>query len=604
MSADSKKIIRITGRVVDRQTRRTRRTLSGLRVEAWDKELVVTSPIANALTDQRGTFILEFPRRDLNNLFADRQALLFFKVFANDELVASTEDSIFWDRDAPDSQIVIEVHRDSVQPPVEGRTAQPFTIQGQIHFADGNLFKEGVVRAFITILGQENLLGDAPLDANGQYELTYMLNASQTSQLANARVVVRVFDTQGKQVGESPAFIPDSVVTVDVVVPNPPPPPEDPFYVRGQVTLDSDKPYRNGLVRIYGIAANHQRLLGETRTDDDGKYFIWYLPGEFKVNLDPNARVVVRVFDDQERLLRSSPLFYASPEEVADFFKIAAPPDGTEIVFSIAGRVTSRQRSPRRISGLRVQAWHKDQDGFLEKLVGSAETDAQGHFLITATKDYFSRFSIPATPDLFFKVYLRDRLIKSTEETLLRAVASGREDIVIELDFPTGPELDESALADALRVRLIGRPASGARPNPDQAAAINKVIWVEDGDEVLVHLDSMRTRILDRLLLVSLDLETDQTGRAPLGLAFALGSSDDQAGLVAVTDDLPHGNPLLAARWGRALQAAVWASLLGLAGDHAGEQNLAPLGISAVQGTLRLHAGAPLQAAPQRRVEP
>jgi hypothetical protein len=91
------------------------------------------------------------------------------------------------------------------------------------------------------------------------------------------------------------------------------------------------------------------------------------------------------------------------------------------------------------------------------------------------------------------------------------------------------------------------------------AAAQKAVIWVDRGDEVLVHLDSVRVKIADRLLLMSVDLETDQTGRTPLIAAFALGDDKDPAGLVAVTDDLPRGNGVLASRWGKILQEALWA---------------------------------------------
>jgi hypothetical protein len=121
------------------------------------------------------------------------------------------------------------------------------------------------------------------------------------------------------------------------------------------------------------------------------------------------------------------------------------------------------------------------------------------------------------------------------------------------------------------------------------------VIWVENGDEVLVHLDSMRVRVLDGIVLVSVDLETDQTGRTPLVVSFAVGKANDPAGLVAVTDEFPRGNGLLASRWGRALQAAAWASLLGVANDHATERASAPLGIAATQGRISLTAGAALK---------
>jgi hypothetical protein len=39
---------------------------------------------------------------------------------------------------------------------------------------------------------------------------------------------------------------------------------------------------------------------------------------------------------------------------------------------------------------------------------------------------------------------------------------------------------------------------------------------VDAADEVLVHLDSIQVRFLDRMIVVSVDLETDQTSRAPL----------------------------------------------------------------------------------------
>lgn len=152
-------------------------------------------------------------------------------------------------------------------------------------------------------------------------------------------------------------------------------------------------------------------------------------------------------------------------------------------------------------------------------------------------------------------------------------------------------EFDEPQLAAALGMRLAGTSADGSLQQGETATS---VVWVDGGDEVLVHLDSTQVRLLDRTLLVSVDLESDQTGRTPLVVAFALGDPNDPAGLVAVTDDLPRGHPLLAARWGHALQDAVWASLLGLAQDHADERAAAPRGLGLSPGRLRFKAGPPL----------
>src|SRR5262245_10254939 len=168
-------------------------------------------------------------------------------------------------------------------------------------------------------------------------------------------------------------------------------------------------------------------------------------------------------------------------------------------------------------------------------------------------------------------------------------------EICYPLKYP--PRYDETSLGVELSTRIAGRPADGSPLIPGATRAA-KVIWVDAGDEVLVHLDSLRVAVRNRLVAVSIDLESDQTGRTPLVCTFALGDSTDPAGLFAVTNELPRGNGLLAARWGAAVQAAVWNSLLGLVKDHAGERNLAPLGLIAVDGALSLRAGDPILAPP------
>jgi hypothetical protein len=157
-------------------------------------------------------------------------------------------------------------------------------------------------------------------------------------------------------------------------------------------------------------------------------------------------------------------------------------------------------------------------------------------------------------------------------------------------------QLGESDLTTQISVRLIGTTANGV-PLPATSAATpppTKVIWVDHGNEVLVHLDSTAVRILDRMVLVSVDLETDQTGRTPLVCSFALSGTGELGGLVATTDELPRGLGSLASAWGQQLQSAVWSSLMGLANDHAAERTLTPRGLSAAAGTLSLQAGAAL----------
>jgi hypothetical protein len=156
--------------------------------------------------------------------------------------------------------------------------------------------------------------------------------------------------------------------------------------------------------------------------------------------------------------------------------------------------------------------------------------------------------------------------------------------------------VDAKTLAAELALRLPGRPSDGSRAAVSLASGRqSQVVWVDAGDEVLVHLDSVAVQMTARGVLVSVDLETDQTGRTPLIVSLALSNGKDAAGLVAVTDELPRGNGLLAARWGAHLQAAVWAGILGLAQDFAAQHAGVPRALTIANGVLNLQAGPPLQ---------
>lgn len=152
--------------------------------------------------------------------------------------------------------------------------------------------------------------------------------------------------------------------------------------------------------------------------------------------------------------------------------------------------------------------------------------------------------------------------------------------------------LSEAELTAELKRRLAGLPADGSSTSGE--AAPDRVVWVEDGDEVLVHLDSLRVQLLDRIMLASVDLESDQTGRQTLVVPLALASGAGPGGLLAVTEESPRGDAALVARWGHTLQEALWAGILAVAGEHAATRGHSPAAISAAPGKLLLHSAAPV----------
>jgi len=100
---------RIIGRVISSSSRQG---VAGARVEAWDKDRHVDDLVGSAVTDGDGFFVIEFDSSYYRELFADRRPDLFFKVFLQDKLIKSTEDSVLWNIDAHDVPVTIEVDVD------------------------------------------------------------------------------------------------------------------------------------------------------------------------------------------------------------------------------------------------------------------------------------------------------------------------------------------------------------------------------------------------------------------------------------------------------------------------------------------------------------
>lgn len=122
------KTYRIIGRIIDRETHQG---VPGLRVEAWDKDLLIDDLVGSAVTDARGTFEITFDTSYFRELFLDRKPDLYFKVFSGDRLIESTEDSVLWNVEVGAEPVEILVMMPEPEP-------APFRVAGRVLKVDGS----------------------------------------------------------------------------------------------------------------------------------------------------------------------------------------------------------------------------------------------------------------------------------------------------------------------------------------------------------------------------------------------------------------------------------------------------------------------------------
>lgn len=97
---------RILGRVIERESRRG---IAELRVEAWDKDLIIDDLVGSAVTESDGTFQISFDETYFREICLDRRPDLYFKVFSQANLIKSTESSVLWNVATHETEVVIEI---------------------------------------------------------------------------------------------------------------------------------------------------------------------------------------------------------------------------------------------------------------------------------------------------------------------------------------------------------------------------------------------------------------------------------------------------------------------------------------------------------------
>ena len=102
---------------------------------------------------------------------------------------------------------------------METQSESNYAVMGRITNSDGEAQQGLIVRAYDRDLRKEQSLGEARTDRQGAYAIRYSRQQFRRSEKESADLVVKVFDTGGKPLAESPVqFNAPRIAKVDVAV--------------------------------------------------------------------------------------------------------------------------------------------------------------------------------------------------------------------------------------------------------------------------------------------------------------------------------------------------------------------------------------------------
>ncbi len=163
------------------------RGLPNLKVEAWDKDLVIDDLLGAANTDSNGGFTLDFDETHYREICIDRKPDVYFKVFFEGDLIKSTEDSVLWNVEAREMTITIPV---SIE-----RSREQYVVKGKVKDKVNNPAAGLLVRAMRRDLRKETPLGDGLTSERGEYHISFVVSGVDENGLD---LMFHVLDREGK----------------------------------------------------------------------------------------------------------------------------------------------------------------------------------------------------------------------------------------------------------------------------------------------------------------------------------------------------------------------------------------------------------------------
>jgi hypothetical protein len=159
---------------------------TNLRVEAWDKTLVIDAPLGTAQTAKNGKFSLNYDKVYYKEICEERKPDIYFKIFHEEELIHSTEDSVLWNVVNGEERIKISVSLESLQ--------EQYTVKGKVTDEANNPLSKLQVQAVRRYLRREISVGSSQTNEQGDYHIDYVVSAADVNVL---KLAFKIIDQEG-----------------------------------------------------------------------------------------------------------------------------------------------------------------------------------------------------------------------------------------------------------------------------------------------------------------------------------------------------------------------------------------------------------------------
>jgi hypothetical protein len=214
------------------------------------------------------------------------------------------------------------------------------------------------------------------------------------------------------------------------------------FRINGKVVNHVTRREVSGVrVEVWDKDPFFSDLVGSSTTDLRGMFRVEFDRTYYQERpLDPRPDLLFKVFRGERSIAVVSPSVLKNVDagdtevvvEIDEPLSVSQP----SRTFRISGRVIDRATG-NGVGSVRVEAW--DKDPLINDLLGSTTTDLCGEFLIEFDKSFFKDWVLDPRPDVFFKVYRGESLLKSTEHEVIWNISAGETSARIELDVPVPP---------------------------------------------------------------------------------------------------------------------------------------------------------------------